>query len=340
MNSEERFAGLDSIRGLAAVWVAIAHGASFPARETLVWLGLSQSLLPNSLNSFPFNSTAAVTVFFVVSGFCIHRPYVDGRCLQLLPYLTRRLIRVGVPMVTVLIFVSFVGGIIEGKSDAVLWTVYCELIYYGLYPFILLAARRIGMMSVLGISIALSLVVIAFNFSITHPGFIPGGLSWVVCLPFWLTGCVLAEKFNLGSGNRPAFSIWLWRGGTWGLSVLALWGVFHSPIRIGYPTSMLVFAVLAAMWLERELARYAIKKPVWILEHLGSVSYSIYLVHMIVLGAFASVDWSGLFMVEWLAKVAAILGLSMLFYVLVERPSHNLARSLSNRFRAMRPVSA
>ncbi len=301
-------------------------------REGLIGIGIPQSILFPSFNGIWFNSTAAVTVFFVISGFCIHRPYVDGRPLQVAPYLTRRLLRVGIPLAVVFFFLLAVGGSVQAAGGGVLWTVYCELIYYVLYPMFLIVARRIGMAWLLAGSIVVSLCVIATDVSTTHPGSF-GELAWVVCLPYWLIGCMVAEKFR--ADRQEAMSIWLWRAAIFAVAVLSLWLVFHSPIRIGYPISMLVVSFVAAGWIMRELARYRSREPLKVLEGLGKFSYSIYLIHSIALAAAAlAVGWFDSLLLAWLLKVVVVLVLSFAFYLAVERPSHRLARALSKRIAA------
>src|SRR5438552_923292 len=80
--TNDRITAIDSLRGFAALVVVIMH-----AREVL-WVGLSQWLeagVPNWLNpdtvlgvlSFPFRwGSWGVPLFFVISGYCIHRPEV------------------------------------------------------------------------------------------------------------------------------------------------------------------------------------------------------------------------------------------------------------------------
>src|SRR5450432_2915694 len=67
--------GLDSIRFFCALWVVFFHGNLPPLLEgmehapKLVWLRLIRGIYGSA-----FNGPAAVIVFFLVSGFCIHFP--------------------------------------------------------------------------------------------------------------------------------------------------------------------------------------------------------------------------------------------------------------------------
>src|SRR5262245_19142466 len=87
-----------------------------------------------TLNRAAFDGAAAVIVFFIISGICIHWPVRD-RPLDVRAYLARRFVRVGLPMViAILVALAAFGEL--GFLDAVLWSLYCELIYYGLYPLL------------------------------------------------------------------------------------------------------------------------------------------------------------------------------------------------------------
>ncbi len=339
MDAGTRLGGLDSVRGLAAVWVAIAHGAAFPLRDVLIGIGVDERLLPRGLDGLLFNSTAAVTVFFVVSGLCIHWPYVEQRSLQLVPYLVRRLVRVGFPLAIVFAFLSAVGGTVEMAGKSVLWTIYCELIYYVLYPAILFAFRRFGIVPVLAVSIVVSLGLIFSDWSELYPGRF-GIFAWVVCLPYWLAGCFLAERLRVGYRLGKSEFIWLWRMVVWAVSVLALWLIFHSPVKVGYPFSMLLFAGLVIFWLQSELIRYRSRNAVQGFEWLGRFGYSIYLLHLTVIASMAELDLSGPAVLLWLLRAGGVLIVSYAFFLVVERPSHNLARSLAARISANRSASA
>ena len=70
-----RIRRLDTIRFLAALWVALSHGA-------IPWQSLSDerySALALKALGASFSGVCAVMVFFIVSGLCIHLPQVGGR---------------------------------------------------------------------------------------------------------------------------------------------------------------------------------------------------------------------------------------------------------------------
>ena len=87
--SEPKIRGLDAIRFVAALIVALNHGAAPPFAE---WFGRTAlwSRALAGLSAVMFNGVAAVLVFFVISGFCIHYPYARGAPFRWAPGPSRR----------------------------------------------------------------------------------------------------------------------------------------------------------------------------------------------------------------------------------------------------------
>ena len=86
---QTRYRQLDSLRGLAAVSVFFTH-----------YIGMKMSLpLFNILRPSPlgilFNGSAAVILFFVLSGFVLSLPFIDnGKSLKLTAFYTKRIFRI------------------------------------------------------------------------------------------------------------------------------------------------------------------------------------------------------------------------------------------------------
>src|SRR5438477_1992376 len=139
-NPTARVAGLDSIRFVAAIWVVMSHGAA-PLKP--LFSDPVARLISGGFSS-SFNGIAAVMVFFVVSGLCIHLPYVNAQSLPVMEFLLRRYIRIGLPLLAILLTIVVLGGKAYEAGDAVLWSVYAELVYYSMYPMFFLIARRFG----------------------------------------------------------------------------------------------------------------------------------------------------------------------------------------------------
>jgi peptidoglycan/LPS O-acetylase OafA/YrhL len=322
INPSSRIYRVDSLRFIAALWVVFSHGI-LPTKSS--FSDPVAQLIASALGA-SFDGISAVMVFFIVSGLCIHWPFVNVERVPLANFLARRYLRIGMPLATVLIFMSVVGGNASERGHEVLWSIYAELVYYTIYPVLFLAARRFGWGALISCSGVISIALVFL-----HPVYTNvqqfGPLTWLWGLPIWLAGCVLAERLRSGRMPNLPGNIWLWRLGAWGLGVLALFGEFHSRIVIGYPISMLPFAVYGYFWLNKELAN---QSPGWQwLERCGRASYSLYLVHNIVLGAVADYFPHTYAPILFPFSCAAIGAVTYLFYRLVERPSHLLARRIA-----------
>lgn len=326
------FAGLDSIRFVAALWVVLSH-IPFPLAEAIDRSHWTGWLLVGVFNN-AFSGPAAVIVFFLVSGFCIHIPYARGQPFSLLPFLVRRYVRIGVPLLAAIALCLWMGVDIGYFERTILWSLYAELIYYTLYPALRVAQARWGWGALIAVSYVACLMVIL---SMPDAGDYPSygtAFNWIVGLPCWLLGCQLAQHFVQPRQSQPAAgggSILAWRTRIWAFSVIASALRFHTPI--GYPWSLSIFAAAVYYWLVREMVWTATHRPSRVLEWAGGWSYSIYLIHLpadIVLRHQLRLAELGP-QVHWILKGACILGMCYLFHLAVEKPSHRMARALTRK---------
>jgi peptidoglycan/LPS O-acetylase OafA/YrhL len=316
--------GLDTLRFVAAAWVAFSHGAAPPLRlipgadaGALHWVSAGFEAA--------YNGTAAVVVFFLISGFCIHLPNLSSDRLNWPRFLVRRFVRIGLPLLAIICLAHGLGDRFVGAEDAVLWSVYCELVYYALYPALFVVLRLWPLSRILAASAAISLVLLAFNpraLLLWHFG----PLTWLFCAPFWLLGAWLAEQYARGEALRLG-SVWLWRAGAVAGCVAATVALYHLPVKIGYAWTMPPFALYVLLWLKREIAEGEDRGAIGFLEALGASSYSLYLMHKVVLEGLGVPTSAG----DWALTVAAIAGATGVLYLLVEYPSHQLARWLGRR---------
>jgi peptidoglycan/LPS O-acetylase OafA/YrhL len=328
--------GLDSIRFICATWVVFGHfgvlGIEFRTLQP-AWLGA----IVRSVWFNLFVGPAAVIVFFLISGFCIHYPYRDGRPLPLKAYYSRRYVRILIPMAIAIALGLPLKLDLEHLNDSILWSLLAEEIYYLLYPLVLVRLRRrFGWRPVIAVAYLLSFCVV---FKDRHAGnyasFGPG-LNWLLGLPCWLLGCELAE--TIPTKSPSAARLWSYRLGIWALSSVASVLRFHSPLR--FPVSLNLFALGVFFWLGAEIA-YAERHgaPRW-LEACGKWSYSIYLMH---LHGHALYLLLGLTLASWLDWSLATLVTYLVcytFYRLVEKPAHELARRIARRILVREPLAA
>jgi peptidoglycan/LPS O-acetylase OafA/YrhL len=328
-----RIAGLDSLRFLCAIWVVLHHGAR---PDVPSWLGLSPIF--EDLNAIAYDGVAAVIVFFVISGLCVHLPYARSERCEIVPFYAQRFTRIGVPL---LVIIAFQRGALELGADRVeddiavamrmvAWSLWCELIYYALYPGILICFRRIGFIPVIGIAFVAAYLLIIDHWQLLTYWQYSKGLAWLAALPAWLLGCALAQV--LATRPIPVLpgSVWMWRIAAILLSIPPKALVYTSitPVLIGNPATLGLYALFAVIWVAKEIQHYQSHAPLALFEWGGRWSYSIYLVHNIVLVAFTHGLLHPFRFALWPPELVSVLALSYVFYRLVEYPSHRLARAL------------
>ncbi|MDB5439318.1 MAG: acyltransferase 3, partial [Caulobacteraceae bacterium] len=325
--------GLDTLRFAAAAWVAVSHGAGLPFdayhHPGLRLLGSAQATV--------FDGAAAVLVFFVISGFCIHYAFAAGRPFNAGAFLSRRLVRLAVPAIATSLLAMACGAGAWAALQSVLWSLYCELIYYAVYPLLRRGFKRFGIRPVVVVATLLSLALIAANWRSPFYADFPIWITWLVAAPAWLLGCELAERVaarRAGVQPGPAapslWTIWAWRLGAIVYGALVIIAVFHAPWPIGYPILLAPFAFFAAAWVDHEIAWFQNHPPAAILEWAGTWSYSLYLIHPIAISLTPIAPAHP--MLSWLLRLCAILAASYVFYRLVERPAQRLARRVSRLF--------
>ena len=329
-NEPARIAGLDTLRFVAAAMVVLSHLGPPPLLAGLERTNRLSWFLSASYG-VAWNGPAAVIVFFVISGLCIHWPTLTRRP-HWPEYFVRRYVRIGIPLLASIALSSAVGIPYVGLSASILWSLQCELVYYTLYPLLLALRDRFGWRPLLLASFALSIgvIVLVDPRALPYPSY-GWSLQWILGLPCWLLGCLLAERIH----ERPARiapRIWAWRLAVWVASALALALRFHSPI--GYPWTLNAFSLLVYAWLLVEIPHLAASRVPRFTERLGLFSYSLYLVHLAAWEVFKKYYHLRLgYFLDWALLMAFSLGLSYVFFLLCEDPSQNLARRLAKWLR-------
>ncbi len=337
-----RFHNLDLTRFLAAANVVATHISwFFPNRlDPNVFL-VKTHYLVHSVSMLTFNGVSAVMVFFVISGICIHAPYRNAKPLNILEFYTRRYVRIGIPLLASLAVTSGLTAVGYYAAVAVVWSLWCEMIYYLLYPLLLLLVDKVGFLTVFVISI-----VVAISFSLVpdqmndHAWDYGPFLTWIVFLPVWLSGLWIAEnaamiwrlpKFLRSNGGSAFGAVTLVA-----LSMLETVLQFHTHGCISDPLYLqLLFSCYAAffifMFLSLDMTHSKIAN---VLERQGRWSYLLYLVHFPVLYMLAhalhAFSYDRLSPVDGvllsLMAFSASLIVAVIFYSLVEKPSHALAK--------------
>jgi peptidoglycan/LPS O-acetylase OafA/YrhL len=319
--------GLDSIRFCCALWVYFSHFGFIPLSRAWalprVVIGLYNNL---------FCGVAAVIGFFVISGFCIHYPFVGTKNFPLAEFYVRRYIRILPPLAVALLIGKLAGQNVVGFYETIIWSLVAELIYYTIYPALRNPLSRWRWTLFLAYAISFALIAMyprALNFHQFGPA-----LTWLVGLPSWLLGCQLAASV-VSDSSGPTASPWLWRAAVWAASSFASVLRFHA--NLGYPLTLTLFGILAFFWIRAEIRHFRFTPPPAWAEFCGRWSYSIYLVHGMAALGFASFGFKLLPVLFWLLQTIAVLIASYCFYLAVEMPSHHLAKYCARLVRCPTP---
>jgi peptidoglycan/LPS O-acetylase OafA/YrhL len=323
---------LNALRIVLACWVAVGHLGMFPL---FFWADEGTRFghfLTHAWSTVAFG-TPAVIVFFVISGFCIHLPFRGTAGLAIGRYYLRRYTRILIPVAGALCVYRLWGQhlVFWGEHsilwESPLWSLACEEIYYAAYPVLRWLRNKFGWGKVLSASF-----VAGVGTGLGHPhslgwhDFGPFGTA-LLLLPVWLLGCVLAEQGEALPAKESAARIWGWRFLIW----LACWitEMLHFKGGVPYTQTMLWFGVLAYYWVREEIAYSKTNEPNRYLAGAGAWSYSLYLVHvqgMELLGWLRVPNLGPILM--WTAEMLSSLAFAYAFYLLIEKPSHALARKI------------
>jgi peptidoglycan/LPS O-acetylase OafA/YrhL len=329
---DPRYPVLDALRFVLALWVAICHYAVFP-----LFAGVDETtpfghFLIHAWSSIIFG-TPAVIVFFVISGFCIHLPFRGNRNLPVGHFYLRRYTRILIPVVGALCVYRLAGDHLRfwGEHSVLwqspLWSLLCEEIYYAVYPLLRILRRLIGWTALFATTF-----LVATATALTHPHaeswhfFGPLGTA-AILLPIWLLGALLAEQAAALPALHSSLRIWLWRFAAW----FGCWvsEMLHFKAHISYALTMIAFGVLAYLWVSKEIEYSRHRAPNKFLVAAGAWSYSLYLVHAQGMVFFQRLPIPNLgYILTWCFTILSALLFAWLFYILIERPSHRLARRI------------
>ncbi|HJT78022.1 MAG TPA: acyltransferase family protein [Gemmataceae bacterium] len=331
MQKEQRIRGLDTIRFLLAVIVVVYHTNSFPLL-TGIDEGSAVGHLVKKWYQTCINGQAAVIAFFVISGFCIHYPF-RKTAPRLLSYFPRRLFRTVTPVAALLVLARVCRVSMPVLGPSVLWSLICEEVYYFLYPFVTRPLqRKVGW----GVLVLVSFVASeclswAWPKPLSQGGYVVYGwqLNWFLALPCWLLGCMIAEGADALTAPVSRPQIWAWRVGVFILSGVCE----HYRLKLAMTHSLNYFAFVVFAWLQQEVRYNRHVSPSGVLEWAGKWSYSLYLTHLVsyaVYDRWYHLPFMGL-IPSWFMHMGWVLGWAYGFYLLVEKPSHMLARWLGAR---------
>jgi peptidoglycan/LPS O-acetylase OafA/YrhL len=329
-SSRSYYPVLDAIRFVLAFWVLTSHVGVAPlfagadTSNKLVWFVVHGWMA--SFYGFP-----AVICFFVISGFCIHLPFRNARKLPVGKYYARRYIRILIPVAGALAINRLIGvhdpilGTHSVLWQSALWSLLCEEIYYAIYPGLRVLRVRFGWLPILCVSFPAAVILLALHGHVLNWTDAGPIATTVIFYPIWLLGCVLAEQAEGLRAFDSSARIWTWRLLVWVASVACARMTFSGSLHYAQP--MLWFGVLAYFWMRNEIAHGKRHKPSELFVFGGAWSYSLYLFHqpsMVIVQKLHLPNFGTL--PGWFLSVGLILAMAYAFYVVIEKPSHKLAR--------------
>jgi peptidoglycan/LPS O-acetylase OafA/YrhL len=354
---------IDAMRGFAALLVAYFH-----CRQ-VEWVGM-QAFHQSVGHSFSLSTIAAyltfpiawgsagVPIFFVISGYCIHRGgalrlannpdyrldtgnfwvrrfariypvllaalvltfALDWVSLQL-PPVNHKIREIGLQAFLVNLFsLQGVAGKTFGSNGA-LWTLSLEVQFYAIYPLLFALRRRLGMTSVLAI-VAVINVVSAYVLERHDIQFFTS--YWFS----WTLGAWIADAKTRTAPDARS-SVWLY--------VLA--AVFIAlgcaAFHFGQYGAFQFWAIGFAFYLYKALERRNADTPgVRLLSRFGDFSFSLYLIHLPIFVLLSSVLFrSSLQMSIWpsFGYMLVAVPVAYMFYRLVELPAMKWSASFKAR---------
>lgn len=360
-----RLSSLDGLRGVAALIVVVHHvsllyppiAATYMGGETPHAGSLSWWLTYSPLKLLTAGPEAVI-VFFVLSGFVLTLPLLNGRPFDWMAYYPRRLARIGIPVVCSIVFGAalallvaqdpalapsswvaassvfpvsierFLTNIDPMTGDFALnnplWSIYWEMAFSMMLPLFVGVAVLLRRWWPLLLALAVFTVFLGKD---AHAD----GFHY---LPAFFVGALAAVGLPMvrSVGSR----ISSWRGGwlVWLVTLIASllllissWlvagaGPLVNAALFGVqPVAAVGLLVCCLEW--RPLAAVLSRGPfLW----AGRVSFSLYLVHVPIIVAFSYLLHGMSLIVVACAAIASALGAAVLFYWLVEKRSHGLSR--------------
>lgn len=355
-NKDNRLVGIDSLRYILALWVFFTHGGAPPLFKgsDIIFQDIDK------LYGWTINGQAAVIGFFIISGLCIHYPNIKNEHINLSSFYTARFLRLSLPVMGILSIAYLVGyNHKDGLMRAVpIWTIYCEAFYYLIYPLLHWLFKKISITKVTLFFFFFSIILLFLWSSERNMMFHELGtndfLSYraaLLAFPCWLSGCIIANQissksvFNLISLK----SLFIWRLGALLLSIFTFplyrLGLYLDLLKFPFQGlifatqfNLLIFGLYSFFWIKREVLFYnnvKINQPNKILELMGKWSFSLYIVHTLVIWSFEKNSEKYFFgyLITWIMLFISLHVFTYFYYLFFESPSHKLARLISKKLK-------
>lgn len=349
-----RFAGVEGLRAVAAIAVLVSHVAAYSGSAGPDFWG-------RALNA----TQIGVTIFFLISGFVLYRPFLlaraAGRSVAVASYARRRFFRIAPPYWAILtalaIWPGLSGGVlgdhalkyygfaqIYGSYDILgglrpAWSLCTEVTFYAALPVLAWClratrARSRGALLEIAALAALAVAAALFHKYTVDAGRLGLGRTLPANLDWFALGMIVAVL----SVDAAALPAWMTR---WtarpALALAAAAGVYLVITREAFPDHVLMgvasFLVLAALVLGPKRAALHRVLSTRGFTEIGLISYSVFLLHD-PLAHWLADRTHGSFAGVLVLTLAVTIPLSWLSFRLLEAPSMRLGRAGSAKRQA------
>jgi peptidoglycan/LPS O-acetylase OafA/YrhL len=292
-----------------------------------------------------------VALFFVISGYVIHRGYLLSSNHSWLDFLKRRFWRIYPAYFLFLVIFALAGGVPFFSSDFILhalmmqnltdntffgsingvfWSIAVECQLYAMYPLAIIARNLWGWKAMLPLSwiIALPVLAITYHFAGLSPANPAAWHSPLLLWPTWLIGAAIAENH---ARNRPLFSApLLWISA---LSLMLILSLVLQPFRpLGFYFAAFSWAAVLDTYVLGKTKIGVVERPI---AFIGMISYSIYIIHvplMLPMSALRNYDHPFLLMIVGLAvTIPVVTLLGWLSYLWIEKTGIRFGKALASR---------
>ena len=348
-----RVVELDSLRGIAAATVVIHHLWAISHFHEAPWY-----LTPLTAGH------EAVILFFVLSGYVLSLPFWAGKQTKYSIYFVRRVFRIYVPFVMALILsaigcslfyrihLPLTGFYLKTWQEPVsvtlfleqllmpddpilngaIWTLRYEMELSLLFPFVcLFLSRRRYLPLFLLIAMRVSQSWLSHtHFFSASSATVSTLLSFIYYAPFFVVGAILAREREVLLRLVFLLNKYI----LYALVLAALLLYYHRPLfHLTTPKSELLTLLGASMliiFVQDPRAGLGLTNPVC--QYLGRISYSMYLVHYIVLFALFDLAYThvSLPLLSCLCLAGTVVA-SHFFCIGVEEPALRIGKFLSKR---------
>nr|WP_281286414.1 acyltransferase [Microbacterium kyungheense] len=372
--TSSRIASLDGLRGTAALIVLLHHALLTMSGFAAVYWGLPAPAFAAPFAYTPLHvvwaGPEAVLVFFVLSGVVLTLPATRRRSLPWAAYYPSRLIRLYLPVLFAVAFAVLLARLWPRATDgryspwvqmhneaptvanalhnafllngttwlnSPLWSLQWEVLFSLLLPVYVFLAVRWGRDQWLLIGCGLVALIVAGEVT---------GIVALRYLPYFGLGSLVAANLEALTGLSDRFD--RSRRSTLAQSALAAGALILLTFR-WWPGNLLpapvaqfsgaivavgaVLVVLVAVCLPGA-RRVLASRP---LMAAGTISFSLYLVHEPILVTLAVVTPPDMSWIAPLAGIPLAIAAGWLFYIVIERGTHRLARAVARAIKS-RPI--